>query len=264
MNCGTVTDWTGSACQTNARRKEASKPMINWSGHVFDESPLVRVAQSDTLREPFLWSGSIISVFGAKPHMGTGMMLSPRAVLTAAHNINDKGIGTATSATFIPARNGDYQPYPIVTVADWYIPHPWLAFHKTEDDYAVLRLQDARVIPSFPRLHVGTDKELDGQTFQIAQYPNDAGEMYFAQGKVMTLPGTDLLLDQISTKPGASGAGLTASGEGVQPWIVGIHSGRGAGGFNQAVRVTQKVEVFILQWAKFCDLIGASKDVRSP
>ena len=135
--------------------------MAPWVQHEVigeDERQLV----SNTLPVPYRWICGLDVTFN-KPYprnwpggfgRGTGLLVGPREVLTAAHNIYPDGKSGPASVYVTPGRNGDLEPFGRVKAVAYSVPAN--AFGKRGIlqwyDYAVVTLENAVGRQSFKAL----------------------------------------------------------------------------------------------------------------
>lgn len=81
---------------------------------------------------------------GGVAKTGSGFMIGPSAVATAAHCVYDDNYGgNATSVTIIPAKNGSTYPYGSTTSKKLVVSTSYKTTKSTDDDWAVVELNDA-------------------------------------------------------------------------------------------------------------------------
>lgn len=194
---------------------------------------------------------------------GTGILIGPRHVLTAAHNLlSGDGRLKAVRVTVAPGRNGSRKPFGTSDAKKWDLPASWVRNGRPDRqfDYALITLEDAIGARSFdalgkkplgywgdPRWGAGTRRtvldpaRLRGLTVNVGGYPGDqaAGTQWLATGALRgpMAPGRSgevrssdrLVLHTVDTEKGQSGGPVwswfPASG---QRYLVGVHIGPGA------------------------------------
>lgn len=124
-----------------------ASPMVEQEVIPPDERQLVR----DTLAVPFRWVCSLDLTFD-KPYpkgwrsgfgRGTGLLIGPRQVLTAAHNIYPDGSTSPASVHAAPARNGRVDPLGRVEAVAYSVPARTFGRHgiDRQNDFGVVTLE---------------------------------------------------------------------------------------------------------------------------
>src|SRR5918993_2612985 len=73
--------------------------------------PDERVRVNPTTQVPYRWVCSLDVTRGSTSYRGSGLLVGPRQVLTAAHNVYDSEGNRPDSLHVVPARNVDEQPF---------------------------------------------------------------------------------------------------------------------------------------------------------
>lgn len=86
---------------------EAPAPLMEHEVLLPDE----RVRVNPTTQVPYRWVCSLDVTRAGKTFRGSGLLIGPRQVLTAAHNVYDSEGNRPDSLHVVPARNVDEQPF---------------------------------------------------------------------------------------------------------------------------------------------------------
>lgn len=160
---------------------------------------------TDTLQVPYRWICYLDITYTdpgqryAEAHRaGTGVLVGPRHVLTAGHNLlSDDGRLKAVRVTVMPGRNGSKKPLGAHDAKKWDIHPSWVSKGRSDRrfDYALVTLEDAIGTSSFkalgntplgywgdPKRGAGTRRDvldparLGGTVVNVAGYPGDRSE----------------------------------------------------------------------------------------
>ncbi|HKX28067.1 MAG TPA: trypsin-like peptidase domain-containing protein [Blastocatellia bacterium] len=211
---------------------------------VFPESYREKV--DDTKAFPYVCTGELVMVFpDAKMYMGTGVLIGEQYLLTAAHNLYDKGSGGwARSVYFAPGRDEHAAPFGLFPAAKISIPEEYLNlsppnpndnragnvkdYTKYLFDFGLVQLE--KPLEDFPYLgmYAATSQELNDKYVTITGYPSDKSSytMWRASGTVDHVD-EQMLFYQISTCNGVSGGAIVGTFSHLPtahlPRIVGLH-----------------------------------------
>lgn len=165
--------------------------------------------------------------------MGTGVLIGPDTILTAAHNVYDIEIGSfAKSITAYPAKSGNTNPFGSYEAKDYYILRNYKFAGDWEYDIAVIKLK--RPVPSTVGYVTPVTSVALNNRIQIPGYPlprSYAYSMYTMYGSVTEVE-TDLIAYKVDTEAGQSGSPVLND----KNQVVGIHI-VGTDNFNIARRV---------------------------
>jgi V8-like Glu-specific endopeptidase len=248
---------------------------------VFDPDTRARVSISETLDVPYRWICRLTipdtdpneSGYGA----GTGVLVGPRHVLTAAHilvSLEDPGKTVGHRLLVQPARNGHDKPFDVVAVQGWQVNPEWVTKHRNkwrlrpQHDYALITLKKDVSIWKDDRLgdcplsywgasdrcgagsEVGlTPDNVTGQEAIVTGYPGEkpAGTLWMGRGPITYDRRLGMLLHKVDTKPGQSGAPVWLMRNGIA-CLVGIHggaSGRWSSSTNGTLTLTDNAAVLL-------------------
>ena len=117
--------------------------------------------------------------------MGTGVMVGPDIVYTAAHNVYDNSTPVrkrSSNIKFTPGMNGDLAPFGVIDVKDIYVPNayinqdPGTDNKKYSEDYALLRLEEPiGMRAGYFGFHVADKSLLQKKKISIIGYAQDKG-----------------------------------------------------------------------------------------
>lgn len=143
-------------------------------------------------------------------YVGSGTMIAPNLILTAAHNVYDKDTGRwASSVLAVPAENGKSRPYGAYEASNYFILRNYKTVDRDEQfqqDVAVIKLKN-NVSSRIGYLGVSTGGYV-GQRVQMAGYPSYTATkrsyMYTMFGNISQRE-DNLFLYTIDTEGGQSG-----------------------------------------------------------
>lgn len=207
-----------------------------------------RAPITDTSKFPFSAICQLeIDWVSKQSEIGTGCLIAPRLVLTAAHCVFDRNNQQfARQITVAPGRNGTDRVTPQATrklfVNRFY---PRVSNQeKPQFDYAAILLDEPFGVGEFG-VGVYGDEDFQGETFNVVGYPFDKpnGTMW-GHAQPVSVLGSRTLEYVIDTEAGQSGAPLfdvdTVDGQS-QYIVVAVHSGFSSSGRNIAARITEEV-----------------------
>lgn len=227
---------------------------------VFRPDTRDRVPIDDTLAVPYRWICRL-TVPSMVPTergygMGTGVLIGPRHVLTAAHvlvSIEDPRRTVGNRLRVQPARNGHDHPFEPIGVRAWRVNPHWAVRRggawilQPQHDYGLVTLKDDVSAWRDGRLgacalgHWGmtgrcgagariglAPADIVGQDAHVTGYPSDKPEatLWTGSGPITWDRRRHLLLHTIDTKPGQSGSPVWVRRNG-HCCLAGVHSGAG-------------------------------------
>lgn len=204
-----------------------------------------------TKKRPWSMQGHLVMTFNhnsiVRTRDGSGTMIGPRHVLTAAHNVHRKDYGRAVSTTFYPGQNSDELPFDSAKVLTYKIAPRWLQTFDPTWDFAVLVL-DSPIGKKTGHMSVAamSDEKLTTQRLTLAGYPKERGSTLWSHSGRLRGVSPDFLLYDLDTEEGQSGSCLFISSEDAYT-VVGIHTlGDKAG--NSGVRINDERAKLIGSW----------------
>lgn len=143
---------------------------------------------------------------------GTGVLITPDEVLTAAHMTASTDLGKPTQITVTPDLNGSDHPLGTLSVADWHSfqisdPHGQISPSDAASDVALLHLSQPVNAPT-----MGIDTNFLGGAVNLIGYPGDPG---LIQASGTTAVQADPSIAHLWNYPSAFGSG----GDGGPLWI---------------------------------------------
>jgi len=181
--------------------------------------------------------------YEAREYNGSGVMVGPYSVLTAAHNVYDKDTRLwAEHITVSPGANSGNAHFGTSNVARAFIPKDY--FEGNENyDMALLTIDQAvGKQTGWATLSALDDEEFEEAHFWVTGYPGDreAGQLWEMKGPISDAAAL-VLKYQIATVEGQSGSPLWQKSKTGKkpPSVIGVHVRAGRGEWNEATRITR-------------------------
>lgn len=205
---------------------------------VFPPDQRIRVA--NTTESPYRQTVFIVAYFDkAGPRVGSGVLIAPNKVLTAAHVVRFQETGEWASRVAVsPAKSGDSYPYGIIKGSKYHLFSDYKHTYRFEDDLAVITLDSS--FPSYVghldiSTSVATNQRMRDIGYPATNEPEDVGKigyMYTGTGPVLRLT-NELIYHRVDTTGGHSGGPILDS----QNRIIGVHVGGQKTVYNYARRI---------------------------
>jgi V8-like Glu-specific endopeptidase len=168
-----------------------------------------RVKILDTKIYPFSTHGRLIMIFNEKALYGSGTLIGPRLVLTAAHNLYPRCFQREPdSIIFIPGLNGNECPFGIIRIRRYYFPDEFKV--DRSEDFALIELEeDIGETTGFMDIRLHKSEDIEGKECSIFGYPGLINEevndcLYGTSGKVSV--NENRLEYTVDTSAGQSGS----------------------------------------------------------
>ncbi len=190
---------------------------------------------------------------------GSGTLVGPDDVLTAAHTVYDTKYGGAARVVEVtPGRFDSLKPFGVVTGSQFYLPPGWTSSADFAYDYALIVLDRAIGYQTgWVRMDALPDTGGAGTTVSSYGYPGDIGKggwLTKTTGEASLRVG-DILryTHNLDAKSGQSGSGIFVQDGGV-PEVVGVISHESFGpDFNGVVALTSASVAQLQAWARQSD-----------
>ncbi|MBT5263463.1 MAG: trypsin-like serine protease [Rhodospirillaceae bacterium] len=216
-----------------------------------------RILVSDTTAFP--WSAIVrvsVTFSDGSSGWGTGAMISPNDVLTAAHVLWDETTsGYVTSVTITPGLNGSSQPFGSYGGTGTHVSTTYQTTLSSEHDYGVVNLSsNVGDTTGYFDYSSAFANDLEDKTVNTAGYPADLSPtgvlMYSASDLVDFTFGNRLYYNgSLDTFSGQSGSPIWIyDTESDTRTLVGVHT-TGGSSFNGGTQITAEIFADIAAWA---------------
>lgn len=214
-----------------------------------------RIMIQNTRRFPFqAICQLVITAKDGSRYLGTGWLVSPRTVITAAHNVYlHKKNGWARSVEVNPGRHNNSKPFGSVRANSFRTVRGWVQRPDPNFDYAAI------ILPRNSRINIGnqyfrpvqaTPQQIRGKLLNLSGYPGDKGgktQWFHARPAIRM---TDRrIFYKIDTYGGHSGSPVWISARDGNRYAVGIHAYGNKSG-NSATRFIKPIYDNVMQWLR--------------
>ena len=207
---------------------------------------------------PYSVHGLVKAYFGDKNEWmfnGSGTLIGPNTVLTAAHVIyNIEYGGKANSVEFIPAINKNDTPYGTINAKKIFFPAEFVESGGQQEDYGILILeQEIGEKTGFFGISVLKPEVLMKKKYYLYGYPGDLSKTYdemWGTDLALVKVEDDRIYYQVDTNEGQSGSTIYYEKDG-NYFVVGVHTGGDEkGNLNVGVLLTEERARKIKDWEK--------------
>lgn len=188
------------------------------------------------INKPDEWPYCLFGFIEANGCEGSGVLVGPNLVLTAAHVIYDNKTNKEEpldSIYFFPGRNGEQKPFGKVGVKGIVYPTKYQnqAYFPHDQDWAFLILEKdigneiaKKKKSGWFQLNALDEKELKNHPISITGYPGEKNRTLFEiKGKIHEIQ-KDVIGYKLDTSSGQSGGGVWTEIEG-EKYLIGVHQG---------------------------------------
>lgn len=182
--------------------------------------------------------------FKGKTYVGTGSIVAPDTILTAAHNIYNSSLGGwATKVTAYAGANEQKATIGKAIADKKYVLPEWINSKSSKHDLAIVKLKTPLGLQT-GSFGITTRMTLN-EKIQSAGYPADKGSwtLYKGEGLLKNITDTNIYYN-IDTYGGQSGSPVWN----YQNKIIGVHA-YGSNPFNFGTKITNNNLLLIKKWA---------------
>ena len=210
------------------------------------EKPDLYPNSTNVFMEMFFGKGSEEFVFN-----GSGVMVGPQHVLTAAHNVYDNK--TSEWAEYVkvsPGANSGSAHFGTSIVVGAFVPKEYVDGNHKHDLAFLVLSEDLGKQTGWATITALNDDEFEDTAFKVTGYPGDkeAGQLWEMEGRIADTE-DEVLKHKIATVQGQSGSPLWQTPKSKPPRVVGVHV-RGEDTWNEATRITRNHLDWIIQCFK--------------
>lgn len=146
---------------------------------------------------------------------GSGVMVGPNSILTAAHLIYDQQLGYATEVVASPAVQASNLPFGVSYASFLYVPPAWQSSESYDADYGLIRLNTSLGNSTgwLSLANPSSSPASVGMSFESVGYPGDLSvRPYYVSGTLDRISGSKLIFtDDMDALGGQSGSAVINS-----------------------------------------------------